>query len=84
MVKVLSILVLVLWSTTSLSLSKDQSQTNPAVNSSAQQMAEDSEDIENQQINKDEGYGPDDQEYYESEETNSDMPFQDNTQANRP
>ena len=31
-----------------------------------------SEDVDNQQINKDEGYGAEDEEYYGSEELNSD------------
>jgi|GEM_PF-7089408 len=65
--KIVSILMGFLLITSSLAFAEEQ--INASVNSSRDNPT--LEDSENQQINKDEGYGDNDQEYYEAEGVNS-------------
>ena len=52
------------------------SQSESSVNSINSQVLNslENEEVENQQINKDEGYGPNDEEYYNAEGVNAEDP----------
>ena len=69
MKKVFLISIFILLITSSLSLS--QQPIDPSSNSVVAPIINSLEDVDNQQINEDEGYGPNDAEYYNAEGLNS-------------
>ena len=82
MARKLPLIIFFLLVTASVSLS--QNQGNPVDKAQPRPLAEVTEETENQEINKDEGYGDNDQEYYGAEGTNSaDNAAPDNIQLNQ-